>query len=64
MVQHLQGVFINKVDENGNAFQKLYPGDKILMLDKQDLTKMEPWQAYKTVLIQGPETEAFFISRS
>ncbi|XP_022915512.1 leucine-rich repeat-containing protein 1 [Onthophagus taurus] len=58
-----KGVFINKVDENGNAFKKLFPGDKILMLDKQDLTKMEPWQAYKTVLIQGPETESFFISR-
>ncbi|KRT85992.1 hypothetical protein AMK59_1546 [Oryctes borbonicus] len=57
------GVFVNKVDENGNAFQKLFPGDKILMLDKQDLTKMEPWQAYKTVLMQGPETESFFISR-
>lgn len=54
---------MNKVDENGNAFHKLYPGDKILMLDEQDLTKMHPWQAYKTVLIQGPEAESFFISR-
>ncbi|XP_017769808.1 PREDICTED: leucine-rich repeat-containing protein 1 isoform X2 [Nicrophorus vespilloides] len=57
------GVFVSKVDENGNAFQKLFPGDKILMLDKIDLTKMEPWQAYKTVLIQGPETESFYITR-
>lgn len=60
----LQGVFISKVDENGNAHQKLFPGDQILMLGKQDLTKLEPFLAYKTVLIQGPEAESFFISRS
>lgn len=63
IIYNEHGVFVNKVDENGNAYHKLYPGDKILMLDEQDLTKMHPWQAYKTVLIQGPEAESFFISR-
>lgn len=52
------------MDENGNAYQKLFPGDQILMLDKQDLTKLDPFHAYKIVLIQGPEAESFFISRS
>lgn len=60
----IQGVFVSKVDENGNAYQKLFPGDQILMLDEQDLTKMDPWYAYKTVLIRGPEAETFFISRT
>ncbi|KAF2881866.1 hypothetical protein ILUMI_24298 [Ignelater luminosus] len=59
-----EGVFIDEVDKNGNAFQKLFTGDKILMLDDRDISKMDPEDALKAVQVWGPETETFLISRN
>ncbi|KAK5639087.1 hypothetical protein RI129_011579 [Pyrocoelia pectoralis] len=60
----VEGVFIEEVDKNGNAFQKLFSGDKILMLDDRDISKIEPQEALKAVQVWGPETETFLVSRN
>ncbi|KAF5280805.1 hypothetical protein FQR65_LT14951 [Abscondita terminalis] len=62
--QTTEGVFVADVDKNGNAFQKLFTGDKILMLDDRDISKIDPPEALKAVQIWGPETETFLISRN
>lgn len=61
---HFQGVFIDEVHKDGNAYQKLYPGDKIVVIEDIDLTKMEPEMAAKIVLMRGPEAENITISRN
>ncbi|KAB0801216.1 hypothetical protein PPYR_05570 [Photinus pyralis] len=60
----VEGVFIDDVDQNGNAFQKLFTGDKILMLDDRDISKIDPQEALKAVQVWGPETETFLVSRN
>lgn len=62
--QTIEGVFISEVDKNGNAFQKLFTGDKILMLDDRDISKIDPQEALKAVQVWGPETETFLVSRN
>ncbi|KAF5294723.1 hypothetical protein FQA39_LY00207 [Lamprigera yunnana] len=62
--QTVEGVFIGDVDINGNAFQKLFKGDKILMLDDRDISKIDPQEALKAVQVWGPETETFLVSRN
>lgn len=57
-------MYVNEVDINGNAHMKLFPGDKIIMLDDRDISKMVPEEAAKSVQVWGPETENFLISRN
>lgn len=50
--------------KDGNAYQKLHPGDKIVIIDDIDLARMEPETAAKIVLMRGPEAENITISRN
>lgn len=58
-----KGVFVDEVHKDGNAYQKLYPGDKIVVIEDIDLSKMEPEIAAKIVLMRGSEAENITISR-
>lgn len=63
-VLHSKGVYVDEVYEDGNAYMKLEPGDKILHIDDVDITEMDPEQAAKIVVMRAPEADSIVISRN
>lgn len=58
-----QGIYVDKVHPAGVAYQKLFPGDKILRFDEVDLTVMEAHIAYQLAYEKIDSVKVVTVSR-